>query len=64
MTAIAGGVGLSNDSHRLFVFNYLTTRHLLIMSTDEEYDKLKPEEREARDKLDRAREAEEQAGMN
>lgn len=33
------------------------------MSTDEEYDKLTPKEREARDKLDRAREAEEQAGM-
>jgi hypothetical protein len=30
---------------------------------DEEYDKLTPEQREIRDKADRAREAEEQASM-
>jgi hypothetical protein len=34
------------------------------MTADEEYDKLTPEEREARDKLDRAREAEDQAGVD
>jgi hypothetical protein len=33
------------------------------MSTDDDYDKLSKEEREARDKADRDREAEEQAGV-
>ena len=32
------------------------------MSANDDYDKLSPEEREARDKADRAREAAEQAG--
>ena len=32
------------------------------MSSNDDYDKLSPEEREARDKADRAREAAEQAG--
>ena len=32
------------------------------MSTNDDYEKLSPEEREARDKADRAREAAEQAG--
>jgi hypothetical protein len=34
------------------------------MSPDDDYDKLSEEERKARDKADRAREAEEQAGIN
>lgn len=34
-----------------------------IMSTNDEYDKLTKEEREARDKADAEREAAEQAGM-
>jgi hypothetical protein len=34
------------------------------MPADEDYDKLTPAERETRDKLDRAREADEQAGMD
>ena len=34
------------------------------MSTQDDYDKLTPEEREIRDKADRKREAEEQAGIS
>ena len=34
------------------------------MPADDDYDKLSEEERKARDKADRAREAEEQAGMD
>ena len=34
------------------------------MSTQDDYDKLTPEEREIRDKADRQREAEEQAGIS
>jgi hypothetical protein len=34
------------------------------MPAEDDYDKLSPEEREARDKADRAHEAEEQAGMH
>ncbi len=34
------------------------------MSTQDDYDKLTPEEREIRDKADRRREDEEQAGMS
>jgi hypothetical protein len=34
------------------------------MSAADEYDKLTPDERAAKDKADRAREAEEQAGLS
>ena len=34
------------------------------MSTQDDYDKLSPEEREIRDKADRQREAQEQAGRS
>ena len=39
-----------------------STLPLAAMSSADDYDKLTPEEREARDKADRAREAAEQAG--
>jgi hypothetical protein len=42
----------------------ISTSSSTTMTADEEYDKLTPEEREARDKSDRAREAEDQAGMD
>lgn len=47
---------------------HVTSFHALLLTTmsaspDDDYDKLSPEEREVRDKADRQREAEEQAGM-
>ena len=43
-------------------YSHVTLNNTTLMSNAEEYDKLTPEEREAKDKADRKREAEEQAG--
>lgn len=56
------GDGVSRDQH-LHSYSYTTFPLVPIAMTPEEYDKLSPEEREIKDREDRAREQREQAGI-
>ena len=68
-TRINTGVSVTRTalcSHARIISHHLLTpthNNGIVMSTEDDYDKLSKEEREERDKADRAREAEEQAGV-
>jgi hypothetical protein len=64
---LALATGLRYTTPNTHVTNHFRSPRTTIMSSSDaqdDYDKLSPEEREIRDKADRQREAEEQAGMN